>query len=94
MFCCICFLQLLVIKTFDPDPFPDSMNPAHSSVICRWRGRYVQDRVGDAGQAAACTDKKENQIFLIHEEIQNGSVAKSYMTNSLLNSEVGFDTWK
>jgi hypothetical protein len=25
------------------------------------------------------TDKKENQIFLIYREIQNGAVAKSYM---------------
>jgi hypothetical protein len=32
----------------------------------------------------ACTDKKENKIFLIYKEIQKGSVAKSYMTNSLL----------
>ncbi len=32
----------------------------------------------------ACTDKKENQIFLIYKEIQNGTVAKSYMTNGLL----------
>jgi len=31
-----------------------------------------------------CTDKKENQIFLIYKEIQNGAVAKSYITNSLL----------
>ncbi len=30
------------------------------------------------------TDKKENQIFLICREIQNGAVAKSYMTNGLL----------
>jgi hypothetical protein len=30
------------------------------------------------------TDKKENLIFLIHKEIQKGSVAKSYMTNGLL----------
>jgi hypothetical protein len=30
------------------------------------------------------TDKKENQMFLIYKEIQNGAVAKSYMTNSLL----------
>jgi hypothetical protein len=34
------------------------------------------------------TDKKENQIFLIYREIQNGAVAKSYydsyMTNGLL----------
>jgi hypothetical protein len=29
------------------------------------------------------TDKKENQIFLIYQEIQNGAVAKSYMTNGL-----------
>jgi hypothetical protein len=27
-----------------------------------------------------CTDKKENQIFLIYKEIQNGAVAKSYLT--------------
>jgi hypothetical protein len=30
------------------------------------------------------TDKKEKQIFLLYKEIQNGAVAKSYMTNSLL----------
>jgi hypothetical protein len=30
------------------------------------------------------TDKKENKIFLIYKEIQNGAVAKSYMTNDLL----------
>ncbi len=30
------------------------------------------------------TDKKEIQIFLIFKEIQNGAVAKSYMTNGLL----------
>jgi hypothetical protein len=29
-------------------------------------------------------DKKENQIFLIYKEIQNGAAAKSYMTNGLL----------
>ncbi len=28
--------------------------------------------------------KKENLIFLIYKEIQNGAVAKSYMTNGLL----------
>ncbi len=31
-----------------------------------------------------CNYKKENQIFLIHKDIQNGAVAKSYMTNGLL----------
>ncbi len=30
------------------------------------------------------TDKKENKIFLIYEEIQKGAVAKSYLTKSLL----------
>jgi hypothetical protein len=30
------------------------------------------------------TDKKENKIFLIYKEIQNGAVAKSYMTNGLI----------
>ncbi len=30
------------------------------------------------------SDKKENQIFLIYKEIQNGAVAKLYMTNGLL----------
>jgi hypothetical protein len=32
---------------------------------------------------SAHTDKKENQIFLIYREIQNGAVAKSCMTNGL-----------
>jgi hypothetical protein len=30
------------------------------------------------------TDKKENQICLIYKEIQNGAVAKSYLTNGLV----------
>jgi hypothetical protein len=30
------------------------------------------------------TDKKENQLFLIYEEIQSGAVAKSYMRKSFL----------
>ncbi len=30
------------------------------------------------------TDKKENQIVVIYNEIQNGSIAKSHMTNGLL----------
>ncbi len=31
-----------------------------------------------------CTDKKEKQIFLIYKEIQNGTVAKSYMRKGFL----------
>ena len=30
------------------------------------------------------TDKKENQIYLIYKEIQNGAVAKSYMRKGFL----------
>jgi hypothetical protein len=30
------------------------------------------------------TDKKENLIFLIYKEIQNGAVAKSYMRKGFL----------
>jgi hypothetical protein len=43
------------------------------------------------GKVSTCNDpplpaliKKENQIFLIYLEIQNGAVARSYMTNGLL----------
>jgi hypothetical protein len=32
----------------------------------------------------SCTDKKVNYFFLIYRVIQNGAVAKSYMTNGLL----------
>jgi hypothetical protein len=35
------------------------------------------------------TDKKENQIFLTYKEIQNGAVAKSYMTNGPASSYMG-----
>jgi hypothetical protein len=31
------------------------------------------------------TDKKENKIFLIYKEIQNGAVAMSYMTKASSN---------
>jgi hypothetical protein len=30
------------------------------------------------------TDKKENQIFLIHKEIQSGAIAKSYKRKGFL----------
>jgi hypothetical protein len=36
---------------------------------------------------ATCTDKKENQIFLIYREIQSGAVAKSYMRKGFLINE-------
>jgi hypothetical protein len=31
-----------------------------------------------------CTDKKEENIFLIYKEIQSGAVAKSYMRKGFL----------
>ncbi len=31
-----------------------------------------------------CTDKKENNIFLLYKEIQMGAVAKSYMMRGVL----------
>jgi hypothetical protein len=36
------------------------------------------------GRAPAYTEKKENQIFFIHKEIQSGEVAKSYMRKGFL----------
>jgi hypothetical protein len=37
-----------------------------------------------------CTDKKENQIFLMYKEIQSGAVAKSYMGKGFLIYEEVF----
>jgi hypothetical protein len=34
-----------------------------------------------------CTDKEENKIFLIYNEIQSGAVAKSYKRKSFLMYE-------
>jgi hypothetical protein len=36
------------------------------------------------GLSGTHTDKKENLNFPIYKEIQNGAVAKSYITNGLL----------
>jgi hypothetical protein len=36
------------------------------------------------GNEVAYTDKKENKIFLIHKEIQNGAVTTSYMRKGCL----------
>jgi hypothetical protein len=47
---------------------------------------HPQEGLAESAPAAAtrCTDKKENQIVLMYKEIQNGAVAKSYMTNGPL----------
>ncbi len=36
------------------------------------------------GSSLSHTDKKENLIFLIYKEIQNGAIAKSYMRKGFL----------
>jgi hypothetical protein len=36
---------------------------------------------------ATCTDKKDNQIFLIYKENQSGAAAKSYMRKGFLTYE-------
>jgi hypothetical protein len=46
--------------------------------------KLSQNGLVGGGEGVLHTDKKENQIFLIYKEIQNGAVAKSYMTKGLL----------
>jgi hypothetical protein len=45
---------------------------------------YAGEKKDGRGRDVPCTDKKENKIFLMYEEIQNRAVAMSYMTNGLL----------
>jgi hypothetical protein len=60
--------------------------------LAHWTGQLTRDETYGLGAPVRgglyliglFTDKKENKIFLIYEEIQNGAVAKSYMTNGLL----------
>ncbi len=42
----------------------------------------VKNEGGRGG--GGCTDKKENRIFLIYEDILKESVAKSYVTKTIL----------
>jgi hypothetical protein len=47
----------------------------------------VEDPVGVRNPtliSQLCTDKNENKIFLIYNEIQKGAVGKADMTNGLL----------
>jgi hypothetical protein len=46
--------------------------------------RSSNNQAGHGEKSEGCTDKKENQIFLIHKEIQSGAVAKSYMRKGFL----------
>ncbi len=67
----------------------------HMQVLCGWNAIdtfYGVTKidilrslcVNEPEKTSVYTDKKENQIFLTYKEIQNGAVAKSYMTNGLL----------
>jgi hypothetical protein len=61
--------------------------PIHSFVslyALQLSDRRSWERAGVREKLESYTDKKENQIFRIYKEIQNGSVAKSYMTNGYL----------
>jgi hypothetical protein len=40
-------------------------------------GLFADGRKRHSGAGTVDTDKKENKIFLINKEIQNGAVAKS-----------------
>jgi hypothetical protein len=58
-----------------------SWKKASSHSLAITKDTTNRDREKSSGQT---TDKNENQISLICKEIQNGVVAKSYMTNGLL----------
>jgi hypothetical protein len=57
-------------------------------VLCskvQYTGAQNYQKFDEKNLISFCTDKKKlNKNFLIHQDIQTGSVAKSYMTNSLL----------
>jgi hypothetical protein len=48
-------------------------------VATPWKSLLPSGNLSDASQI-----RKEIKIFLIYKEIQNGAVAKSYITNGLL----------
>jgi hypothetical protein len=61
------------------------LQPLHlQHSVCPHVGQVRVSQEGNILYMYTRTDKKENQIFLIYKEIQNGAVAKSYMTNGLL----------
>jgi hypothetical protein len=50
----------------------------------KFRAILLTTLIRRSWQSPPYTDKKENQIFLICKEIENGAIAKSYNTNGLL----------
>ncbi len=74
------------MRTFKGESAQFSFNkcpiPTHDGASAKFstNSHETDNSVGQGSH----TDKKEKQIFLIYKEIQNGSVAKSYMTNGLI----------
>ncbi len=63
-----------------------SVSPPISPTV---RAVIYAKRMEEVYRTGRYTDKKENQIFLLYKEVQNGAVAKSHMTNGLLiNDEI------
>ncbi len=56
----------------------------HGRRQARREGPNLKAETRDHHAETTYTDKKETNFFLIYKEIQNGTVAKSYMTNGLL----------
>ncbi len=73
------YLALTSNEHVDRPVVPAGIGPQalalHIKLCWKWISSYFTSKY---------TDKKENQIFLIYKEIQNGAVAKSYITNGLL----------
>ncbi len=79
----------------DPDPPQNFMDPQHWWTYGEDLGRLgsiqVLEDISKSVRESRVfltryfhTDKKEDQFFLMYKEIQNGAVAKSYMTDGLL----------
>ena len=66
---------------FDQDQNQNHL-PVNRKVTGTWELFPVTRESGISG--TCCTDKKENQIFLIYKAFQSGAVAKSYMRKGFL----------
>jgi hypothetical protein len=62
----------------------DEAGRAVASVQGPYRQKQHRHSLPGRHLPRGCTDKKENQIFLMYKEIQSGAVAKSYMRKGFL----------
>ncbi len=74
----------ILVYCYSPsaDRLPSKKETPRRTVLYRIT-RQLLHRVSTAS-FESCTEKKENQIFLIYKEIQSGAVAKLYMRKSFL----------